>query len=240
MKTRIVCLLVLAALAAGAKCAAAKEVLAPTDGARRAKTWAKEMAAFEKQDAAAPPAPGSIIFVGSSSIRMWNLDKWFPDLPVVNRGFGGSTIADSVYFADTLVIKHNPSVIVFYAGDNDLAGGMSPEQVHRDFQEFVSVVRESLPETPIAYVAVKPSIARWKLADEIQAANALIAADCAEDDTLMFLDVWPPMLGADGKPKQELFLADGLHMSDAGYQIWVDMLRPQLDKLLAASGDAQE
>ena len=99
---------------------------------------------------------------------------------------------------------------------------------------------ESLPETPIAYVAVKPSIARWKLADEIQAANALIAADCAEDDTLMFLDVWPPMLGADGKPKQELFLADGLHMSDAGYQIWVDMLRPQLDKLLAASGDAQE
>lgn len=216
----------------GADPAAAKETLEPSDGAKRAPIWEQAIAAFEKQDAAQPPQPGAVLFVGSSSVRLWDLPEWFPDLRTVNRGFGGSTIIDAVHFVDTLVVKHRPAVIVFYAGDNDLAAGLSAEQVHRDFQEFVKVVRAELPETPIVYMGVKACTARWKNAEEIKTANALIAAECSEDESLTYVDVWDAMLDEAGQPRPELLRKDGLHMVDAGYQIWVDQLRPVLDKLL--------
>jgi lysophospholipase L1-like esterase len=189
-------------------------------------SWQTEIAAFETADAADPPPRDAILFVGSSSIRLWDTAKWFPKLPTINRGFGGSQICDSTHFADVLVVKHRPRMIVFYAGDNDVASGKSAEQVHVDFLAFVAKVRESLPETPIVFVAIKPSIARWKLRDVMREANRLIAADCDADDTLEFVDVWPAMLGADGQPRKDIFREDGLHMNDAGYQLWVNLLEP--------------
>ena len=192
----------------------------------RPEQWRDDIAAFAKLDNDKMPPPGGIVFVGSSSIRMWNAAKSFPDLPVINRGFGGSQICDATRFADVLVVKYKPRLIVFYSGDNDVNAGKSAEQVQVDFQAFVTKVRKSLPETPIVVISIKPSIARWKLRDVMREANRLIAADCEKDEALKFVDVWPVMLGDDGEPRKDLFIADGLHMNEKGYELWTELLRP--------------
>jgi len=189
--------------------------------------WAKEMAAFEEQDKK-DPAMGGIVFVGSSSIRLWDLEKSFPEMPVLNRGFGGSEIPDSVAHADLLVIRHKPRTVIFYAGDNDIANGRSPQQVFDDYKAFVAKVRAALPETRIAFIAIKPSIQRWALIDKIRAANALVRTFAETDDKLGYIDVDGPMLGWDEKPRKELFVADGLHMTPKGYEIWTTLVRPFL------------
>jgi lysophospholipase L1-like esterase len=191
--------------------------------------WQADMAKFAAQDREHPPQEGGVVFVGSSSIRLWDLEKSFPNLNAVNRGFGGSEVADSVKHVDLLVLRHKPRVVVLYAGDNDIAHEKTPEQVARDFDAFVSAVRKELPETKILYIAIKPSVARWKLADQIRDANSRIQAACEKDEHCEFVDVWPPMLGDDGKPKPELFNDDGLHMNDAGYAIWAKRLEPHLN-----------
>ena len=190
--------------------------------------WADAIAKFQKEDEAAPPPKQGILFVGSSSIRGWDLKKWFPDLPAINRGFGGSQLCDSTHYADALITKHQPRVIVVYAGDNDISAGKSPEQVHADFRALVAKIRTSLPETPIVFISIKPSLARWKLAEEMKAANRLIAADCEKEKNLKFVDVWEAMLGADGQPRAELLRDDRLHLTDAGYELWTELLRPAI------------
>lgn len=187
--------------------------------------WSKEMAAFEQQDRA-DPAIGGVVFVGSSSIRLWDLAKSFPGLPALNRGFGGSEIPDSVNHVDLLVIKHKPRVVVFYAGDNDIANGRTPQQVFDDYKTFVSRIQKALPATKIAFIAIKPSIQRWALVDKVRAANALVRADAQRDERLGFVDVDGPMLGWDEKPRQDLFVADGLHMTPKGYEVWTALVRP--------------
>jgi hypothetical protein len=139
--------------------------------------FAAEIRKFEEADAASPPAPGGVLFVGSSSIRLWTtLADDFPGVPVINRGFGGSRIAHSTRYADRIVIPYKPRTIVFYAGDNDLAGGLSPEQVLADYKAFVATVRAALPETRILFISIKPSTARWKLVEQIREANRLVRA----------------------------------------------------------------
>jgi lysophospholipase L1-like esterase len=192
--------------------------------------WESAIAAFEKQDAKSPPPKGATLFVGSSSIRLWKLEKSFPHHQVINRGFGGSQIADSVHFADRLVIKHAPKTIVFYAGDNDLAKGKTPEQVAMDFQSFVKAIHEKLPDAKIIYIGIKPSLKRWNLVDTIRKANRLIEAECRKEDRLAFVDLFPAMLGEDGQPRPELFVKDGLHLSEAGYEVWTKLLIPHLSK----------
>jgi lysophospholipase L1-like esterase len=189
--------------------------------------WAKEMAAFEEQDKK-DPAFGGIVFVGSSSIRLWDLEKSFPEMPVLNRGFGGSEIPDAVSHADLLVIRHKPRTVIFYAGDNDIANGHSPQQVFDDYKAFVTKVRAALPETRIAFIGIKPSLQRWALIDKIRAANALVRTFAETDDHLGYIDVDGPMLGWDEKPRKELFVADGLHMTPKGYEVWTALVRPFL------------
>lgn len=198
--------------------------------------WEKDIAAFEAADAKAAPKKGQVLFVGSSSIRLWNLKKSFPDLDAINRGFGGSQVEDSTHFADRIVLPYEPRLIVMYAGDNDIASGKSPEQVAADFQAFVVKVRgksgdadgKAKSPAPIIYIAIKPSIARWKLIDKVRLANKLIRECCEKGDKLTFLDIATPMIGDDGKPKAELFVKDNLHLSDAGYKVWDELLRPHL------------
>lgn len=192
--------------------------------------WEPAIADFEKADAKSPPPKGAVLFVGSSSVRLWKLEKSFPNQKVINRGFGGSQIADSVHFADRLVIKHEPKTVVFYAGDNDLAKGKSPEQVSQDFASFVKAIHEKLPETKIVYIGIKPSIKRWNLVEQIRQANRLIQAQCQKDERLAFVDPFPAMLGDDGKPRPELFVKDGLHLSEAGYEVWTKLVNPHLPK----------
>ena len=181
--------------------------------------WEPAIRAIEKRDEKSPPPDGAVFFCGSSSIVLWDLPKAFPSLPTAKRGFGGSKIADSTFFADRLVLPYRPSAIVFYAGDNDLAGGLTPERVRDDFRAFVARVRTKLPNVPIHFIAIKPSVARWKSWDRVQKANALIRSDC-DGKLVHFIDVAPPMLGDDGTPRRELFVKDGLHLSPAGYAIW--------------------
>lgn len=188
--------------------------------------WEKAIAAFQKQDAESAPPEGGCLFVGSSSIRLWPLQKSFPEAPVINRGFGGSQIIDSVHFCEQLVLKHKPHTVILYAGDNDVAAGKDARRVHADFRKFVATVHEKLPETRIAFIAIKPSIRRWNLADTMQAANKLIADDCAKDERLSYIDVWQPMLGDDGKPRPELFADDGLHLNRTGYALWNKLVQP--------------
>ena len=201
---------------------------ATADDAAFAK-WEKEISAIEVKIKSGKSAPGSIVFVGSSSIRMWKLDDSFPDLKTCNHGFGGSQMADSVHFFERIVAPVKPSIIVVYAGDNDIAKKKSPETVAADFAKFCTKVKEQLPDCrKVIYISIKPSVKRWALADTIKSANRLIETQCEKDEKLQYLDVWTPMLDANGQPRPELLLNDGLHMTTDGYKVWNDALKPLL------------
>ena len=201
----------------------------PQTAVSGATQWEPDILRFEAADRVNSPRPGGVVFVGSSSIRMWEtLEADFPGLPVLNRGFGGSELSDAVRFADRIVTPYKPRVVVLYAGDNDLAAGETPAQVSEDFQSFVAIVRRKLPATRIAFVAIKPSPARLNIMDKARETNQLIRDYARGDDKLTYVDVFTPMLDASGKPRQELFLEDGLHMNANGYAIWRDLIAPIL------------
>jgi lysophospholipase L1-like esterase len=194
--------------------------------------WRGEIAAFEAADRVEPPAAGAVLFIGSSSIRLWTrLAADFPERRTINRGFGGSEIDDATYFADRIVAPYRPGAIVMYAGDNDLADGDSPQHVLEDFQAFVRTARAAVPSVPIAFLAIKPSVARRSLLPQIRAANTGIRAWAASQQGVSYLDVFTPMLGPDGQPDPRWFGADGLHMNRRGYALWVGIVRPWLDAL---------
>jgi lysophospholipase L1-like esterase len=192
--------------------------------------WEKSIAVIEKRLQANPPAPGAVFFAGSSSIVLWDLKKWFPDRGYVNVGFGGSVIRDSTHFAPRILIPHKPGTIVFYAGDNDIAQNRSPEQVLDDFKSFVAAVRARNPSCRVLYIPVKPSLARWKHYETQSKANGLIRDFCAKGNHLDFVDIVPLMLAPDGTPDPELFVKDGLHLSEKGYEIWTAAVKTALEK----------
>ena len=187
--------------------------------------WEKEISAFEEKDKLNPPPKGGIVFVGSSSIRKWTtLSEDFPHHHVLNRGFGGSQLIDSVHFADRIVIPYEPRMIVLYAGGNDIHAGKSPEQVFADFQAFVAKVREKLPKTEIAYISIAGNPSRWAEVEKVKAANAMIEGFIKDQAGLKFINVFPRMLGSDGQPRPEIFVADRLHMNPEGYKLWTEIV----------------
>jgi lysophospholipase L1-like esterase len=189
----------------------------------------KEIKAFEEADKKAAPPQNAVLFVGSSTFRIWTqLPQDFPNETVINRGFGGSMLADSVRFAKRIIIPYHPRKIVVYAGDNDLAGGKTPEQVFADFKALVDIVRPELPKTEILYLSIKPSIARWKLIEQIKKTNALILDYTKAEKNLGYIDIYPLLLGEDGKPRKELLRPDGLHMSREGYLKCIPVIEPRI------------
>jgi lysophospholipase L1-like esterase len=191
--------------------------------------WRADIAAFAAADRAHAPAPHAVLFVGSSSIRLWNtLAQDFPGRAVLNRGFGGSRVPDVTYYAGRLVAPYHPRAIVFYAGDNDLAEGCTPAQVRDAFAAFVRRARALDPGVPIAFIAIKPSMARKHLLPQIRRANALVR-DYAGQHGVDYLDAFTPMLGPDGQPQPRWFVQDGLHMNRQGYALWVRLVRTWLD-----------
>lgn len=190
--------------------------------------WESHIQAFEKQDRERPPMPDGVLFVGSSSIVRWKLGEAFPDLGALNRGFGGSEVADSLHYADRVILPYRPRVIVFYAGDNDIANGKSAEQVAGDFARLTEKVHAALPESRLLFLAIKPSRSRWKLVDVQREANRLIAEQANEAEYLEFVDVATPLLGDDGLPRADLFEDDALHINEAGYLVWNEILRAKL------------
>ena len=194
--------------------------------------FAAELNAFIRADSASPPPPAPVLFVGSSSIRFWDsLAADFPGLPVLNRGFGGSRMDDVLRYADRVVFRYKPRAIVLYEGDNDLQDGVTPARVAGEVAEFLSRVRTTLPQARVVCLAVKPSPSRWNLADKVRQTNALLQAVVAQDTMATYVDVYTPMIGADGRPRAELFRADSLHMTPAGYAVWRDAVAPALQGL---------
>jgi len=192
--------------------------------------WESAIAKFEEADKVTPPPQNAIVFIGASSIVRWNLRESFPELgpQAINRGFGGSLAPDSTRYADRIVIPYKPRMVVFYAGDNDVEANHTPAQIAGDFAAFEQKVHAALPDTQIVFISIKPSIRRFPWIEQIKGANALVREYCATHPHLTFVDIVPQMLGADGKPRAELLVADGLHMTPAGYKIWNDALRPVL------------
>ncbi|QNR97928.1 hypothetical protein ICJ04_03155 [Stenotrophomonas sp. 169] len=191
--------------------------------------WATDMTEFSKNDATSPPPRGGIEFIGSSSIRMWeSLAADFPGKPVFNRGFGGSEVRDSTWYADRIVIPYAPCKVFLYAGDNDLNSGRPPVQVRDDVVAFVQRVHEVLPKTTVEYLSIKPSPSRAHLLPGINQANTLIREALSALPNTGYTDIYTPMLGADGKPDPALFREDMLHMTPAGYAIWTKAIAPKV------------
>lgn len=191
--------------------------------------WETTIEKFEEADRENPPPQDAILFIGSSSIRGWRtLADDFPDFTVINRGFGGSQIADSVYFADRIILSYRPTMVVLYAGENDIKAGKSPEVVAQDFVSFVEVIRKELPGTRIAFISMKPSPSRWDIIDQIRKGNQLIRNYISTAPGVDYIDISEAMLGKDEKPNPKFYLKDNLHMTPAGYDLWQKIVRPYL------------
>jgi lysophospholipase L1-like esterase len=212
-----------------ASCATADDVADP-DPTR----FEQDIRAFEAWDRQNSFPPNAVLFVGSSSIRMWQTAESFPGVPLINRGFGGSHISDVNYFAERIVVKYKPRLIVFYAGDNDIESGKSPQQVFDDFLTFAGLVHEHLPQTQIIYLPIKPSLARWTKWPRMQEANDHVKRVSLTNSRIIYVDTATIMLSNDGQPRSDLFLDDGLHLNDTGYQLWTKVLSPPLRNALAA------
>jgi lysophospholipase L1-like esterase len=191
--------------------------------------WEKEIAAFELADRAHQTPAQSIVFTGSSSIRLWEgLNQDFPDKKILNRGFGGSQTDAVVFFANRIVVPYKPRQVVIYSGDNDLAAGKSPEKVLADFKDLFFRIRRQVPNATITFISIKPSPSRKHILEKVRHTNTLVKGFLSSQQKTGYVDVFTPMLLANGKPRPELFLADSLHMTRAGYVIWAAALRPYL------------
>jgi lysophospholipase L1-like esterase len=193
--------------------------------------WEKEIAAYEQKDRTDPPPKGALLFIGSSTIRLWKtLEQDFPEHRVINRGFGGSEIVDATHFAGRIIVPYEPRMIFLRSGGNDLNAGKSPEQVFADFKEFVAGVRAKLPRTEIVFISISPSIARWEQADKTKALNKMIEEYVQKSPGLKYIETYDMTLGPDGKPRPELFVEDKLHFTPEGYKLLTARVRPFLPK----------
>jgi len=193
--------------------------------------WEKEIAAYEQSDRTNPPPKGALLFIGSSTVRLWKtLAQDFPGYRVINRGFGGSQIMDSAHFAERIIFPYDPKMIFLRAGGNDLWAGKSPEQVFAEFKEFVAKVHAKLPETEIVFISLCPSVARWKRADQEKTLNTLVKDYVRQTTGVKYLETYTMSLGPDGQPRPELFVADKLHFNAEGYKLLAELVRPHLPK----------
>lgn len=221
MRATAVALVLIATLAAPA----VAQPPTPRNGPER---FAPEIAAFAAADREQMPPACGFLFVGSSSIRFWKtLATDMAPIPVVNRGFGGSTVADVDYYFDRVVAPYRPRAVVFYAGENDLHAGASPAAVTADFARFMDLKTRALGAAPVYFVSLKPSKLRWAERDAQAQVNAQIQAMAAQRGDLHYVDVVPAMLTG-GAPK-DIYVADGLHMTPDGYRLWTEVVRPVVE-----------
>lgn len=197
--------------------------------------WEPEIRKFERNDARQMPPRDAVLFVGSSSIALWqNLAEDFAGIETIRRGFGGSTLADANYFYDRIVAKYQPRAIVLYDAGNDLASGKTPRDIAADFEEFVASTRDKLPGVPVFYLSAKIEPARMEDRESVLQTNALIHSFCERDNNAHFIDVMSVLLNPDGHPNRSLFEADGIHINRRGYEAWANVVKPRLQKVLTA------
>lgn len=191
-----------------------------------------EIQDFKKLDSTNHPSKNGILFFGSSSLRKWtDLEKTFASYHAINRGFGGSTLSDAIYYVDDLVDPYQPRQIVIYSGENDIASGnVSAEMVLNRFDTLFTLIRKKLPNVPVAFIAIKPSPSRAQYLPIVIEANKLIKGYLQKKSKTAFINVYSPMLDKNGKMRPELFVEDMLHMNAQGYQIWTKAIQPYLVK----------
>lgn len=206
---------------------------APEDPTR----WEDDIAAFEAEDAATAPPENALLFIGSSSIRLWStLKEDMAPMPVIQRGFGGSKLGDAIHYTDRIVTPYNPRAVVMFTGTNDISGDSpkSAEAVFTLYKTFVAGVQEALPGTPIYFIAISPTGARWAHRQIVADTNAMVAAHAAAHDGLFFLDTASALLDENGASREELFIDDKLHLNADGYAVWTSIIRPELESLYPA------
>jgi lysophospholipase L1-like esterase len=194
--------------------------------------WEETIRAFEDWDRKNSFPSDAVLFVGSSSIRMWPTRECFSEWPVINRGFGGSQISDVNYYAERIVLRYEPRVIAFYAGDNDVAAGKSAQQVLGDYKAFTKLVHARLTRTRIIFICIKPSRSRWSLWPVMSEANRMIEVFSQKDARLFYFNAAAPLMGDDGLPNLDFFRGDRLHLNDKGYEVWTKSLRPIIKEAL--------
>lgn len=195
------------------------------------KLWEREIIAFEKAASASPPPRDAIVFIGSSSIRLWSsLQSDMHPVPVIQRGFGGARMHDVVFYGARLLQVEQPRALVVFVGTNDIHPGMvqEPTVLLNRFQQFVAIARAEFAEIPIYYIGITPSPLRWEVWGIAQQTNALIADYAASDPQLHIIDTAPHLLGASGEPNPKNYRFDGLHLSEKGYAIWAEIIRARL------------
>lgn len=190
-----------------------------------------EINAFKESDKNDPPQPGSYLFIGSSSIKIWKtLKDDFAGYPVLNRGFGGSHFSDAIYYFNDIVKPYEPSKIIIYEGDNDIASEKSIDLIFSDFKELLKMINKNLNDPEIAVIAAKPSPQRWHLKNQYEALNLKLEKFCSKKKRMTYIDVFNHMLTETGIPNPELFLEDSLHMNKKGYEVWTELLLPFIEK----------
>ena len=196
-----------------------------------AQPFKEEIQAFLRQDSLQPQAPGQVLFVGSSSFRLWqDVQADFPKTPIINRGFGGSSLPDLIRYEKQIIAPYKPGKIVIYCGENDFAASDTIQAIHvfTRFKQLFELIRTDYPQTPIIFVSIKPSISRQRLMPKIAEGNRLIARYLRKKRHTSYVDIYHKMLDAKGQPRPELFVEDKLHMNRAGYLIWQKALTPLL------------
>ena len=196
-----------------------------------------EIMAFKKQDSIAFPPKNAILLVGSSSFRKWqDVQSYFPNYSIINRGFGGSVLTDVIHYANDIIIHYHPKQVLVYCGDNDLASSdtITPAIVTRRFKQLFYIIRGKLPAATITYVSIKPSPSRQQLMSKMIETNSMVANFLKSQKNTSFIDVFHPMLLPNGRAIPEIFLSDSLHMNEKGYAIWKKAIEPKLIKLPAS------
>lgn len=192
-----------------------------------------DIQAFKKQDSVHFPGTGKILFVGSSSFTLWkDVQNQFPGYPIINRGFGGSTLADVIRYREDVIFKYKPKQVVIYCGENDLAlsDTMTVNTVVTRFKQLFFLIRAKFSQVPIIYISMKPSPSRKHLMPKYENANKLIQLFLRLQKGTVFIDVYHKMLNRDGTPLPDIFTADNLHMNAKGYAIWKKEIKPHLLK----------
>jgi lysophospholipase L1-like esterase len=198
-------------------------------GTGKPKRFEEEIRIFEILDHFQGITEDAVLFTGSSTIRKWHtLSSDLPQVPILNRGFGGSTMKDLNYHRERIVFPYKPGKIFVYEGDNDLASGTLPEEFIKDCREFILACQARIPETKIYFLSIKPSPARIHLLDEMQLANQMLDNLCQEFEQAVYINISVHMLDEDGMPKPFLYDADRLHLNEAGYRLLTEIIRPYL------------
>lgn len=191
-----------------------------------------DIQAFKKEDSLKTPIKNPVLFVGSSSFTKWtHLQQDFPSVPLINRGFGGSTLLDVIHFQNEVIFKYHARKIVIYCGENDIASSekVTPNEVFNRFKTLYKNIRKQEPNVPIIYISIKPSPSRWQMKERQIETNKLIENYINKNHNIIFVNIWDKMLDANGNPKEDIFGPDRLHMNEKGYQIWIDTLKDKLN-----------